>query len=243
MKNKDKLLQNNSDTLIYKNSNKIRFKRINRRLKDGWIVFALSTLSMVSVGFSTWAITGTASGYGQVDVIADDVADINRWFYYDYSPSIDDFGPEGFIDSTPTEGYIKMPFQIRIDNSSIIDHLPNNTSSLTFSASLINVNSSINFFDYVSISEATLEYSNDESSYNKSFSKGVISKESKDKTNSYQWDHEFLIDSFPYLNEAFVAFQIKYKITFTITDFNTNIFNKLDEDQTLNFSFKVGLVF
>ena len=73
MKNKEKLLQNNNDTLIYKNNNNIRFKRMNRRLKGGWLVFALSTLSMVSVGFSTWVVTGPASGYGQVDVIADDV--------------------------------------------------------------------------------------------------------------------------------------------------------------------------
>lgn len=76
MKNKEKLLNNNNDNLIYKNNNNIRFKRMNRRLKGGWLVFALSTLSMVSVGFSTWVVTGPASGYGQVDVIADDVITI-----------------------------------------------------------------------------------------------------------------------------------------------------------------------
>ncbi len=89
MKNKEKLLNNNDDTLIYKKNNNIRFKRMNRRLKGGWLVFALSTLSMVSVGFSTWVVTGPASGYGQVDVIADNVVvlsptftDIEMFTYY-----------------------------------------------------------------------------------------------------------------------------------------------------------------
>lgn len=80
MKNKDKLLNNNNDTLIYKNNNNIRFKRMDRRLKGGWLVFALSTLSMVSVGFSTWVITEPASGYGQLDVIADDVVALSPTF-------------------------------------------------------------------------------------------------------------------------------------------------------------------
>lgn len=88
MKNKEKLLNNNNDTLIYKNNNNIRFKRMNRRLKGGWLVFALSTLSMVSVGFSTWVVTGPASGYGQIGVVTDDVIDYSKYFVFNQSETL-----------------------------------------------------------------------------------------------------------------------------------------------------------
>lgn len=238
MKNKEKLLNNNNDTLIYKNNNNIRFKRMNRRLKGGWLVFALSTLSMVSVGFSMWTISGAGSGDYNIGLDADDLFDATSLFSI-HKPEMFSYCEYGIVrdETIVSDGYIYFPITIQTGNENF-DRIKNSeTGDVSFIVSVTN-KSVLDIFNSSFLSQTDGKIATSYSLSSTGFSTDCnLSTESTilDKTISTQI---IIASNNELLSQSSVSLNIAYHFIFS--DFKKDAYGLLVENG-LSFSVKLGV--
>lgn len=240
MKNKEKLLNNNNDNLIYKNNNNIRFKRMNRRLKGGWLVFALSTLSMVSVGFSTWVVTGPASGYGQIGVVTDDVINNDKYFMFNQSetstnqPTLafkyNDYGVvnDGVIG---TKGSFSFWMAVMLRGDDALFSTSDTISSFSFDY-LISDRGSFKLLNY--LASASYEISNGSNKVESNESNTTI-----DKNNS-PYSITTTCSDGTLLGKSKLFYKVTLNFSFeNVSDFKTEIADNM-KNASLDFSIRYG---
>lgn len=216
-------------------------KFLSRRLAGG--VLLLSNLSLVSIGFSAWSIGAVTTAEAQINVSAADLIDINNYFVFEGTPSVFEYTSEGIandhvIDSSleNQEGYISVPFQIDVKSGKIADHMGEGTTSLKLRTVLVDKNDSLDFFGACSITESKLaaNVSNmfEESDY--AFISFDNPSSNKELTSTFDFP------SFPYMNVQKAYFSVRYKVSFTTTNFKSAYSSV---SGSFKFSFKAGGVF
>lgn len=82
-------------------------KRISSKIFLG--VLFLSNISLISIGFSAWSISGAASTEAQIQVSAADVIDLNQYFTFIESPTIFECTSEGIVNDYTIDTSAKKP--------------------------------------------------------------------------------------------------------------------------------------
>lgn len=221
---------------------KNKLNRISSMISFGGLLF-LSNLSLISIGFSAWSIVGAASAEAQIQVSAADVIDLNQYFTFVDSPAIFEYTSEGIVNDYTVdtsaknqEGYIKIPFRIDVKSGKISDHLESGAKGFTLETTLIDKNSSLDFFSVASVTETKLAYKDSNSITEADFSNSALSNTPANKELSSTFD----LTSFPYLSQTKAFFEVSYKISIKTSDFQSaySLVNG-----TFHFSFKVGGIF
>lgn len=105
----------------------------------GGLLF-LTNLSLVLTGFSSWSIGPLNNPEANLDITTGKVIDINNYIKYG-NADIFEFCKDGVIkdDTLVTSGDIIINFSIEVPaNEKILDHLPENTNSISIVTNFIN---------------------------------------------------------------------------------------------------------
>lgn len=143
------------------------------------------------------------------------------------------------ISSTTLEGYIEVPFRIDVGDGKIKEHLPRNATGFDLGTVLVDKNLNLDLFSVCVATEVRLAISDTSNSFSETdYTVASQSNEAVNKELSSRFD----LSAFPYLNESLVYFSVRYKINFNVTNFKTDVFDKLNNG-SFRFSFKVGGIF
>lgn len=216
-------------------------KRISSKIFLG--VLFLSNISLISISFSAWSISGATSAEAQIQVSAADVIDLNQYFTFIESPTIFECTSEGIVNDYTVdtsaknqEGYIKIPFRIDVKSGKISDHLESGAKGFTLGTTLIDKNSSLDFFSVASVTETKLAYKDSNSITEADFSNLGLSNTPANRELSSTFD----LTSFPYLNQTKAFFEVSYKISIKTSNFQSAYSSV---NGSFHFSFKVGGIF
>ena len=221
---------------------KIKLKKISSRICGGGLLF-LSNVSLISIGFSAWSIGGAASAEAQIQVSAADVIDLNQYFTFVDSPTVFECTADGIANdyvvnttSETQEGYIQIPFRINVGNGKIRNHIAEGATGFTLGTTLVDKNSSLDFFSTASVSEVKLACKDSNSFADSDYSSVSLSNVASDKELNSTFD----LTSFSYLDKSQVYFIARYKISFTTAAYKTAYSSV---GGAFKFSFKVGGIF
>lgn len=222
---------------------KNNLKRISSRILF-WGVLFLSNLSLISIGFSAWSIVGAASAETQIQVSAADVIDLNQYFTFVDSPTIFEYTSDGLVKdyvvgAETLEGYIKIPFRIDVKSGKICDHLEKGKTGFLLRTILVDKNQNLDLYSVCTATEVVLAMSNQSNSFSDS---DYSIASSSDFVSSKELNSTFDLSTFSYLNDSLAYFSVKYKIKFNISNFKTDVYDKLSNG-SFRFSFKAGGIF
>lgn len=222
---------------------KNNLKRISSRILFLGVLF-LSNLSLISIGFSAWSIVGAASAETQIQVSAADVIDLNQYFTFVDSPTIFEYTSDGLVKdyvvgAETLEGYIKIPFRIDVKSGKICDHLEKGKTGFLLRTILVDKNQNLDLYSVCTATEVVLAMSNQSNSFSDS---DYSIASSSDSVSSKELNSTFDLSTFSYLNDSLAYFSVKYKIEFNISNFKTDVYDKLSNG-SFRFSFKAGGIF
>lgn len=222
---------------------KNNLKRISSRILFLGVLF-LSNLSLISIGFSAWSIVGAASAETQIQVSAADVIDLNQYFTFVDSPTIFEYTSDGLVKdyvvgAETLEGYIKIPFRIDVKSGKICDHLEKGKTGFLLRTILVDKNQNLDLYSVCTATEVVLAMSNQSNSFSDS---DYSIASSSDSVSSKELNSTFDLSTFSYLNDSLAYFSVKYKIKFNISNFKTDVYDKLSNG-SFRFSFKAGGIF
>lgn len=184
----------------------------------------LSNISLISIGFSAWSISGINAGETQINVSAAGIVDINN--YIDYGEaSVFDYCKDGIIsdDTIVSEGDAIVNFRIKLNNSndSIANHIDGATSFM-LATTFINGSQNITeifstYLDSVKLSVSSTENGTD---YR-------LSPNKREDDGSKTCKTTFEISDC--LNESQAFFSVKYSFKNLPIgdDFNSQVYTKL----------------
>ena len=132
-------------------------KRISSKIFLG--VLFLSNISLISIGFSAWSISGAASTEAQIQVSAADVIDLKNIFQVQ-KPEMFQYCPYGIVrdETLVLNAYIYFPLVINTSDKNFNNLLSSN-NSLSFDFEIINNSSSVkcNVSNQMATSRFTIE--------------------------------------------------------------------------------------
>lgn len=202
------------------------------------MLLSLSTLSVATLGFSTWALTSPLPLENEIIHNSGDILDINSYIKY-RNANIFDYCKDGIIvnGQIVNNAEITVPFYINLENSSDVigNHLNNNdkvivrTKFKNGSPDITNIFS--DFLKSVTISYGKNDFSSD---YNILALNTTI-----DGSSYYTADFDTNLD----LNTGKAYFSVKYSFTFpTLEEFNINVYQKLNRGRFwFNFNAEIAL--
>lgn len=212
-------------------------KRISSKIFLG--VLFLSNISLISIGFSAWSISGAASTEAQIQVSAADVIDLKNIFQVQ-KPEMFQYCPYGIVrdETLVLNGYIYFPLVINTSDKNFNNLLSSN-NSLSFDFEIIN-NSTFGIFNdsYLEKSDDgtyNAFYSFDKLSFSNNYASSVKCNVSNQMATS-----RFTIEN---TDGLFGINQIYFKIRlgFTFSDYETAVYPKL-RDSGLSLSINVKVV-
>lgn len=111
-------------------------KRISSRIFLG--VLFLSNISLISIGFSAWSISGAASAEAQIQVSAADVIDLKNIFQIQ-KPEMFQYCSYGIVrdETLVSNGYIYFPIMINTTDENF-NQLLSSSNSLSFEFEIVN---------------------------------------------------------------------------------------------------------
>lgn len=196
----------------------------------GGLLF-LTNLSLVLTGFSSWSIGPLNNPEANLDITTGKVIDINNYIKYG-NADIFEFCKDGVIkdDTLVTTGDIIINFSIEVPaNEKILDHLPENTNSISIVTNFINKTDVPtvynNYKDQILLKNANsptydLVPSNTDILTSESF-KAVFKIDSGFESNSLSFNIKYSFKNFP-IGESF----------------NTDFYKKISRNK-IWFNFKV----
>lgn len=202
---------------------KNKIKRISPRIF--WGLLFLSNISLISIGFSAWSISGAASAEAQIQVSAADVIDLKNIFQIQ-KPEMFQYCPYGIVrdETLVSDGYIFFPLVINTSDEDF-SKLLSSDNSLSFDFEIIN-NSTFGIFNdsYLEKSDDgtyNAFYSFDKSDFSSNYASSVKCNISNQMATS-----RFIIEN---TDGLFENNQIYFKIRlgFSFTDYETVVYPKL----------------
>ena len=203
---------------------KNKLKRISPRIF--WGLLFLSNISLISIGFSAWSISGgAASAEAQIQVSAADVIDLKNIFQIQ-KPEMFQYCPYGIVrdETLVSDGYIFFPLVINTSDEDF-SKLLSSDNSLSFDFEIIN-NSTFGIFNdsYLEKSDDgtyNAFYSFDKSDFSSNYASSVKCNVSNQMATS-----RFIIEN---TDGLFETNQIYFKIRlgFSFTDYETVVYPKL----------------
>lgn len=202
---------------------KNKLKRISPRIFLG--VLFLSNISLISIGFSAWSISGAASAKAQIQVSAADVIDLKNIFQIQ-KPEMFKYCPYGIVrdETLVSDGYIFFPLVINTSDEDF-SKLLSSDNSLSFDFEITN-NSTFGIFNdsYLEKSDDgtyNAFYSFDKSDFSSNYASSVKCNVSNQMATS-----RFIIEN---TDGLFETNQIYFKIRlgFSFTDYETVVYPKL----------------
>lgn len=202
---------------------KNKLKRISPRIF--WGVLFLSNISLISIGFSAWSISGAASAEAQIQVSAADVIDLKNIFQIQ-EPEMFQYCPYGIVrdETLVSDGYIFFPLVINTSDEDF-SKLLSSDSSLSFDFEITN-NSTFGIFNdsYLEKSDDgtyNAFYSFDKSDFSSNYASSVKCNVSNQMATS-----RFIIEN---TDGLFETNQIYFKIRlgFSFADYETVVYPKL----------------
>lgn len=111
-------------------------KRISSKIFLG--VLFLSNISLISIGFSAWSISGAANAEAQIQVNAADVIDLKNIFQIQ-KPEMFQYCPYGIVrdETLVSDGYIYFPIMINTTDENF-NQLLSSSNSLSFDFEIVN---------------------------------------------------------------------------------------------------------
>lgn len=204
----------------------------------GGLLF-LSNISLISIGFSAWSISGAASAEAQIQVSAADVIDLKNIFQIQ-TPEIFQYSPYGIVrdETFVSNGYIYFPLVINTSDENFNDLLSSD-NSLSFDFEITN-HSTFGIFN-----DSYLEKS-DDGTYNAFYSFDKLGFSSnyasfvKCNVSNQMATSRFTIEN---TDGLFGINQIYFKIRlgFSFSDYKTAVYPKL-RDSGLSLSINVKAV-
>lgn len=118
---------------------KNKLKKISPRFF--WEILFLSNISLISIGFSAWSISGAASVEAQIQVSAADVIDLKNIFQIQ-KPEMFQYCPYGIVrdETLVSDGYIYFPTLINTTDENF-NQLLSPSNSLSFDFEIVNTGS------------------------------------------------------------------------------------------------------
>lgn len=203
---------------------KNKLKRISPRIF--WGLLFLSNISLISIGFSAWSISGgAASAEAQIQVSAADVIDLKNIFQIQ-KPEMFQYCPYGIVrdETLVSDGQIFFPLVINTSDEDF-SKLLSSDNSLSFDFEIIN-NSTFGIFNdsYLEKSDDgtyNAFYSFDKSDFSSNYASSVKCNISNQMATS-----RFIIEN---TDGLFENNQIYFKIRlgFSFTDYETVVYPKL----------------
>ena len=203
---------------------KNKLKRISPRIF--WGLLFLSNISLISIGFSAWSISGgAASAEAQIQVSAADVIDLKNIFQIQ-KPEMFQYCPYGIVrdETLVSDGQIFFPLVINTSDEDF-SKLLSSDNSLSFDFEIIN-NSTFGIFNdsYLEKSDDgtyNAFYSFDKSDFSSNYASSVKCNVSNQMATS-----RFIIEN---TDGLFETNQIYFKIRlgFSFTDYETVVYPKL----------------
>ncbi len=219
--------------------------KIQKRFLILGMIVIVFLASFVSVAFGSWTINSVGSASGSRESY--DICDLNGYFEFEGDTKIFEYTSSGLIEDETIDpnkkvnsGYRTIPFQINIGTDSIREHLPAGATGFELQTVLVSENQNIDLFSdsVASVVESKIAINLSGSFQDADYSQESVSIENNGKESF----SVFLLDPFDYLDEKEAFFSIQYKITFHVSDFENEIYNKLENGCFL-FSFKAGGIF
>ena len=120
-------------------SKKTLIEKLKTEFLGGGLLF-LCNLSLITVGFSAWAIEGVGIASLPVSVEVQDVVDLNDIFLIQ-EPRMFQYGSHGIIrdETIVSDGYVYFPILIQTTHQDYAKVRKNDDGSLPFSVSISNV--------------------------------------------------------------------------------------------------------
>ena len=202
---------------------KNKLKKISPRIF--WGILFLSNISLISIGFSAWSISGAASAETQIQVSAADVIDLKNIFQIQ-EPEMFQYCPYGIVrdETLVSDGYIFFPLVINTSDEDF-SKLLSSDNSLSFDFEIIN-NSTFGIFNdsYLKKSDDgtyNAFYSFDKSDFSSNYASSVKCNVSNQMATS-----RFIIEN---TDGLFENNQIYFKIRlgFFFADYETVVYPKL----------------
>lgn len=202
---------------------KNKLKKISPRIF--WGILFLSNISLISIGFSAWSISGAASAETQIQVSAADVIDLKNIFQIQ-KPEMFQYCPYGIVrdETLVSDGYIFFPLVINTSDEDF-SKLLSSDNSLSFDFEIIN-NSTFGIFNdsYLEKSDDgtyNAFYSFDKSDFSSDYASSVKCNVSNQMATS-----RFIIEN---TDGLFETNQIYFKIRlgFFFADYETVVYPKL----------------
>ena len=201
----------------------------------------LTTLTITSVGFSSWLINGFGSFKAELNFNNGEIYYLNQYIYFDGAQDLTKFSANGFLGESSNVGVLKIPFQINTNSNKIKDFFP--SKSIDFDILISSTTSTVsNFFTLFSCNNSNLKYSTTSVSYgNNDFEYSKTASESL-KSNEKAWSFTFRLDNFELIENSFVAFQFETELVFSNSkNFTNDFFNKLENNQMIKLSMTIGV--
>lgn len=221
---------------------KNKLKKISSRICGGGLLF-LSNISLISIGFSAWTIGGATNAEAEIKVSVDDVIDLNQYFTFVDSPTIFECTSDGIANdhvvnttADTQEGYIQIPFRINVGSGKISEHLADGAKGFTLGTTLVDKNSSVDFFSVAIVSDVRLACKDSNSFAESDYSYVSPSNVASNKELNSTFD----LTTFSYLDKNQVYFVARYKVSFATSAYKTAYSSA---GGAFKFSFKVGGIF
>lgn len=217
-------------------------KRIKKSIlkRNKVLLMLLTSFSITSLGFSSWAINGFGNLKDGLDVTSGSIFSLDQYIYFDGKEDLTKFTANGFLGDTSNVGLLKIPFQINTQGNRLSNYFSFGTVSFN-----ITINSEIstisNFFTLFSCNNSTLKYSSSSNAYdNNSFEYSKLATETS-KENEKARSFLFQIDNFELIDESYVAFQFETELIFSESNnFQNDFFSKLENDQKIKLNMTIG---
>ncbi len=212
----------------------------------------LCSVSLISVGFSSWYSGIGSDQSADVNIEIGDVVDKNSFFTFEGDTTTFEYIDTALVindiaDPSYNTAYISIPFQMDAskDNKKIKDYLGTDSNQVSIRTVLVDNTTNHPVFSVGTVTEGKLVYTTTDNTKetDTDFSGSEVITSTTPYTATNQSGIDFTISDFSsYFEESKVYFKVQLKLTFTYTNsFKTDIYDKLD-DGKFNFSFKAGVI-
>lgn len=188
----------------------------------------LASLSLFSVGFSSWSIGNDPSSFVEkISASADDVIDFNSYVTYGSSNSFK-YNKDGVVEDETIvyEGYLSVDMTVKMNCDGGMYSLLKDKSSVTFVSFLSNEKSFLRLFDYLDLDETSYSVGNSGTG-----SYSVTNQKVTSTISNYNVKTLLTITDSSLIESENLYLQIKYKFDFSsvASTFEEFIYNNMSK--------------
>lgn len=190
----------------------------------------LASLSLFSVGFSSWSIGNDPSSFVEkISATADEIIDFNSYVIYGSSNSFK-YNKDGVVEDETIvyEGYLSVDMTVKMNCDGGMYSLLKDKSSVKFVSFLSNEKSFLKLFDYLDLDETSYSVGNSGTG-----SYSVTNQKVTSTISSYNVKTFMTITDSSLIESENLYLQIKYKFDFSsvTSTFEESIYNNMSKVQ------------